>query len=120
MKAMTNFFVTLVKNYMSNPYTIALVLTLFVFMWGVSVTATSFVGMVTLWNNGLYSNLTFIFQMCLLMLYGQTLGISPQVEKGIKAFSQIPKSRSGAVLITFFVAYTGTFLNWGLGWPWRL
>lgn len=115
MRSITNFFVSLVKNFLPNPYTIALVLTLFVFIWGGAATETSLTGMITLWSNGLYSNLTFIFQMCLLMLYGQTLGISPQVEKGVKAFARLAGNRTQAVLVTFFIAYFGTFLNWGLG-----
>jgi short-chain fatty acids transporter len=71
--------------------------------------------MVEIWNNGLYSNLTFILQMCLLMLYGQTLGISPGVAGIIKRVARIPKGRVQAVVMTFFIAYIATFLNWGLG-----
>lgn len=115
MRKITLFFVSLVKNYLPNPYTIALALTLFVFLWGGAATETSFIGMVALWSNGLSSNLTFIFQMCLLMLYGQTLGISPPVGKGIKTLAQLARNRTQAVLATFFIAYLGTFLNWGLG-----
>lgn len=115
MRSITNFFVALVKNFLPNSYTIALLLTVLVFGWGVAATDTSASGMIELWNTGLYSNLTFIFQMCLLMLYGQTLGISPLVERGIKRVAQIPNGRVQAVLMTFFIAYFATFLNWGLG-----
>jgi len=115
LRSITNFFVALVKRFLPNSYTIALTLTLFVFAWGCLATETSPGAMVELWNNGLYSNLTFILQMCLLMLYGQTLGLAPAVERGIKRVAMIPRSRSGAALMTFFCAYFATFLNWGLG-----
>lgn len=115
MRSITNFFVKLVKNFLPNPYTLALFMTLFVFAWGVIVTDTSVTKMVEIWNNGLYANLTFILQMCLLMLYGQTLGISPAVGGLIKRVAAIPKGRVQAVIMTFFIAYLGTFLNWGLG-----
>lgn len=115
MRSVTNFFVSLVKNFLPNPYTIALALTLSVFVWGSLGTDTGFAGMVTLWSGGLYSNLTFICQMCLLMLYGQALGISPQVGGSVKALARLAGNRTQAVLVTFFIAYLGTFLNWGLG-----
>jgi short-chain fatty acids transporter len=115
MRSITNFCIKLVKNYLPNSYALAIVLTLVVFIWGVAVTDTSVLKMVEIWNGGLYANLTFILQMCLLMLYGQTLGIAPFVGRMIKRVSRIPKGRVQAVSMTFFIAYFATFLNWGLG-----
>lgn len=115
MKHITLFFVKLAKNYLPNPYVLALLMTLLVFTWGVAVTKTTMLQMIDIWNNGLYSNLTFILQMCLLMLYGQALGISPAVGGLIKKVATMPKNSTQAVLMTFFIAYIGTFLNWGLG-----
>jgi short-chain fatty acids transporter len=115
LKKITNICIKLVKNYLPNSYALALILTVVVFAWGVLVTDTGVFKMVEIWNDGLYSNLPFILQMCLLMLYGQTLGIAPPVGRLIKAVAKWPKGRVQAVVLTFFIAYLATFLNWGLG-----
>lgn len=115
MKTLTNGLVTLVKKYLPSPFSLAIVLTIIVFIFGFTTTEHSAHNMITYWSAGTFSNLAFIFQMIMILFAGYALAISPVVSKMIDKLAGIPKNRTSALLFTFSVSYICGYINWGFG-----
>ena len=115
MKTITKALVAFVKRYLPNPYSLAIVLTIIIFVCGLAMTSHGITDMVRFFGDGLYSNLAFIMQMIMILFAGYALAISPVVIKILKAMASIPKTRYGALAFTFTLSMICGYINWGFG-----
>jgi len=66
-------------------------------------------------DGGLWKLLAFSMQMCLILVTGHALGVSPPVRAGIERLSALPQSARGAVMMTGLIAMIAGLINWGFG-----
>lgn len=114
-KKIVNMFVDLVRNYLPDPFLFAGVLTVVVFILGVTLTGQSPIAMSVHWGNGTFSLLAFSMQMALVLVTGHTLASTPLIKKGLVWAASIPKSPKAAIVAVTAVATLGSYINWGFG-----
>lgn len=115
MKSMTSFLVAFVKSYLPNPYSLAIVMTLIMFTIGLVATPHSVTELSGFFGDGMYSNLTFVMQMTMILFAGYALAISSSVTMILKKVASIPKTRFGALAFVFTISMIFGFINWGFG-----
>ncbi len=115
LRSISNFFVRLMQKYMPDPFLFVVVLTLLTFILALIFTSTPFFKMVDSWYKGLWSILTFAFQMVMILVTGYTLAQSKPVKSLLIKISSIPKNQSMAAISIFIVGAIASFINWGLG-----
>ncbi|MGE0433869.1 MAG: short-chain fatty acid transporter [Planctomycetota bacterium] len=116
-----------------DPFVLALFLTLVVMVCGWIALGTTEVGAALMkadpagssapwmilsgWYQGFINpgGLAFALQMCLVLITGHALALTPAVQRFIAAVSRIPRSAGGATLVVAAVACVAGVINWGLG-----
>jgi short-chain fatty acids transporter len=115
LHAMTNFFVRLVRKYLPQPFTLAVILSVIVYIMGMLIMKKSAHEMNQYWGKGFFSLYGFTMQMVLVLVTGHALASAPVIQRLLKALASIPKSPRGAVLFMAFVGCLTSYLNWAFG-----
>lgn len=103
-----------------DPFVLALLLTLLVFAAGAWRLAGDDDALWTLvggWAESFASPglLAFALQMCLVLVTGHALALSPPVQRGVAIIARWPKSSASAAALVGFVACAAAIVHWGLG-----
>ena len=108
-----------------DPFVLALALTGLVFvlgflrLHGASEPADDGIGwtLVMSWAKGFSSpgGLAFALQMCLVLVTGHALALSPPVQRGVLRIATLPKSGASAAALVAVVATGAGVVHWGLG-----
>ncbi len=114
-KKFTNACVALVQRYLPDPLLFAVILTLFVFIFGMLATSQGPMQMVVHWSNGFWNLLAFSMQMCLVLLTGHTLANAPAFKNGLNSIAKLTKTPTQAILAVTFVSIIACWINWGFG-----
>lgn len=115
IQAITNALVKFVKNYLPSPFTLAVTLSLIVFVLGMTVGTSGFMEMVNTFGSGMFSLFPFTMQMVLVLVTGHVLASSPVVLGILKKLAILPRNKVQAVMFTAFISYIASYLNWGFG-----
>lgn len=69
------------------------------------------------WTAGFASTggLAFALQMCLVLVTGHAIALSPPVQGGIRAIAERPQSSASATALVAGVACAAALIHWGLG-----
>lgn len=59
--------------------------------------------------------LAFALQMCLVLVTGHALALSPPVQRAVRAIARVPRSSASAALLVAAVACVAATVHWGLG-----
>ena len=102
------------KN-MPNPFLFAIVLSIIVWVAGVSFTSNGPLDMVNHWYGGFWKNLAFGMQMVLILVTGHALAIAPGIRPALQRLASTPQSMASAVLLTAYVSCAVHYIHWGLG-----
>ncbi len=98
-----------------TPFEIAILLTLFVLLLATLFTNSSVTENLSFWGQGFWSLLTFMTQMCLILLGGFVVATSRPVGRCLQSLAKIPQSALQVYLCTFGVSAVACWINWGLG-----
>ncbi len=98
-----------------TPFEIAILLTLFVLFLATVFTNSSVSDNLSFWGQGFWSLLTFMTQMCLILLGGFVVATSRPVGHCLQAIAKLPQSSLQVYLLTFGVSASACWINWGLG-----
>lgn len=107
-----------------DPFVIALGLTVIVgclgaaLLFGNGVAASDIPGQVFLgWFSGFadIKLLGFALQMCLVLLTGHALALSPPMQRAIAVLARIPRSAGQASALVAIIACAAAVIHWGLG-----
>ncbi len=115
MQKITRFFVKLIQHILPDAYLLAVLLTLIVLVAGMVINGKSFFQMAQYWGTGFPKLFNFAMQMCLLMLCGYVLALTPLMRKIINRVVSIPKTPRQAVAVTAFFGMVFCYFNWGFG-----
>jgi short-chain fatty acids transporter len=105
------------RRLLPSPFSIAIILTLLIFIASIFISDKSVITLLSDWQTGLWSSnlLAFAFQMMLMLVLGHTLALSSFFNVVIsKLISPIKTTAQAAAIVTFTTILVA-FLNWGLG-----
>lgn len=115
MRVMTNFFDRIVQRYLPDAFLFAVILTIIVFIMGVSFTDSSPVEMVEFWGSGFWDLLAFTTQMALIVVTGYVLANTPIVKIALVKLSSLAKTPPQAIMLITFIASIASIINYGFG-----
>ena len=101
--------------FLLDPLEIAILLTLIVLAAATAVTDNSFQQNLLFWGQGLWSLLSFMTQMALILVGGFMVAISNPVQKVLARLASLPQSDAQAYGLCLLVSAFACWCNWGLG-----
>ena len=111
----TNSSVSLVKNWLPDPFVFAIILTFVVFIIAIPVTQSSPMNLINAWYGGFWSILSFAMQMALVLVTGTILATTDIFKRYLSKLAGICKTPGQAVFLVSLVALLASFINWGFG-----
>lgn len=115
IRKLTTGFDGLMQKYTPDPFIYALLLTVLVFVLGLSVTHKSIVVLAQEWGKGFWSLGPFTLQMVMILFLGHVVASAPLIKKSLVRLSYVPKNLSHAAAFAVFIAMLGSLFNWGFG-----
>lgn len=109
------FFVNLMQKYLPNPFTIAWVITLLVFVLAMGITGTNPLATIQYWGNDFFGILSFAMQMTLLIVSGYAFAVAKPMGRFLRRIARIPNTPKQTILFVGFVSMILYWFNWGLG-----
>ncbi|MDR3592590.1 MAG: TIGR00366 family protein [Negativicutes bacterium] len=109
------FFVNLMQKYLPNPFTIAWIITLVVFVLAFAITGTNPLKTVQFWGNDFFGILSFAMQMTLLIVSGYAFAVAKPMGRFLRRIARIPNTPKQTILFVAFVSMILYWFNWGLG-----
>ena len=105
------------KRLLPSPFSIAVILTVFVFFVSVFTTDKPLSTLLSDWQAGLWSSnlLAFAFQMMLMLVLGHALALSSFFDSIITVLISPIKTTAQSAAIVTFTTIIVAFFNWGLG-----
>jgi short-chain fatty acids transporter len=113
-KMITAASVKLVNRYLPDPFLFAVILTLVVFGFGLTVGNTPS-QMVQFWGDGFWSLLAFSMQMLLVLVTGHTLAQTKVFKRVLSSIASTVHTPGAAIMLTTFVSALASWINWGFG-----
>jgi short-chain fatty acids transporter len=109
------FCVRLSHRYIPNPLIFAFLLSVVIYVLGITMTGTGPFKMIEYWYGGFWNLLTFGMQMIALLLFGYVLACSPPVRAIVCWAARFPRSSGQAIILITVLAMAFAYVNWGLG-----
>ena len=103
------------QRWMPDPFLFAAILTLVTFALALGFTEKKILELIRFWAEGLWTNLTFAMQMCLILVTGHALATSPPVRGLLDRLSRLPRTAAGAVALVALLTCVASLIHWGLG-----
>ncbi len=98
-----------------SPFVLALGLTLATFVLALTVTRTPAEAAWAGWGAGFWEFLPFAMQMCLILVTGHALAVSPPARRVVGALAGLPRGPRSAAALAAFVSVCLSLVHWGLG-----
>ena len=106
--SISSFLVHVFERILPDPYVFALMLTFITAAMALTLTPnTTFTSLGVAWYNGVFSILTFAFQMVLVLVTGYALASSPSIHKLLMKFAGLPFWAALVVMVVLAVAKPG-------------
>jgi len=102
-------------KWMPDPFIFAILLTILTFALAFIFTDKGPVALVESWWAGLWQNLTFGMQMCLILVTGSALAVSKPVGALIRGLARLPRTGAGAAGLVALATCIAGLVHWGLG-----
>src|SRR3989337_636711 len=109
-ESLTNFS----QKFVPTPFAIALILTIFTFALALLFTGSNFYSLVQYWGNGFWELLSFAMQMCLIIITGYIVAVSPLVSRFLNFLAGLPKGPKSSILLMVVISLALSLLHWGL------
>src|SRR4030066_125314 len=108
-ESLTNFS----QKFVPSSFVIALVLAVFTFVLGLAFTGSNLYSLVQYWGTGFWELLSFAMQMCLIILTGYIVAVSPLVSRLLNFLAGLPKGPKSSILLMVIISTGLSFLHWG-------
>ena len=99
---------------MPDAFVIAILLSLVVMAIALVATPVTPLQLLDAWGGGLWQLLEFASQMCLVLLSGYVLALTPLVKRALDRLARTAGSPRGAIVLTALVSMGLALVNWGL------
>lgn len=110
-----SFLTRVSHKYLPDPFIFAILLSIVVFLMGVTIAKQSPFDMVIFWQGGFWNLLTFSMQMALIIVFGYAVADSPLVNRWLIRLAGMAKNSVQATYIVAMVAVIGGLVSWGFG-----
>lgn len=114
-QASAAFFDRLMRRYTPDPFLLALLLTLIIFIMGFTITHASAKEMVLYWGDGFWNLTTFTLQMVMILVSGYVVALAPPIKRILCLIAKWVKTPGQALIVVTLGALTASLINWGLG-----
>ncbi len=101
-------------RWVPDAWIIAVILTVLTFLLGLAFTPSGPYELIQYWGNGFWVLLTFAMQMCLIIMTGYILSVSPPFRRLLNWLAGLPKSPAQSVALMGLVSMILAWINWGL------
>jgi len=115
LQRLSQFFVSIVKRYLPDPFIFAALLTLAVFILVMPVTGQNPLQVIDAWSGGFWSLLTFAMQMSMVVVTGHAMASAPVFKKRLAILASTAKTPGQAILLVTVVSAIACWINWGFG-----
>jgi len=102
------------ERWIPGAFSIAWILTLMVVGLGMTVGHASLVDCVRAWGDGFWELLPFSMQMCLVMVTGSIVAVSPPVARLLSALASLPRTPRQSIFMMAVVSMLLALFHWGL------
>lgn len=113
--AVSKMFTRFVVRFLPDPLVFAMLLTILVFVLGITITSHGLMDMVKMWGDGFWNLLAFSMQMALVLVTGHALASSPFLRKWMGRLASIAKTPAQGVMLVTFMSAVCCIINWGFG-----
>ena len=103
------------ERWMPSAFSIAVILTLVIFLGGIFLGKSSLTDCIRHWGNGFWLLLEFGMQMCLMLVSGYLVASSPIIRRFLNFLTDLFKTPSSAIAGLAMLSMSLSWLNWGLG-----
>ncbi len=101
-------------RWVPDSYVIAILLTVFVFGLALAFTPSTPLQLARFWGDGVWELLSFAMQMCLVIVSGFVVAVSPPVRRLLAGAAAIPKSPRASIALVAAASMLLAWVNWGL------
>ena len=101
-------------RWVPDAYVIAVLLSALAFVLGLVFTDSSPFQLLQAWGSGFWELLSFAMQMCLIIVTGYILAVSPPLRALFAAVAARARSPRGAVVLTALLSMGLAWIHWGL------
>nr|WP_319387886.1 TIGR00366 family protein [uncultured Cohaesibacter sp.] len=98
-----------------ESFVFALILTAIVFVLAFFLTEAGPMKIIEAWYGGLWSMISFAFQMTIMVVLTSMAAKSPQLERILSSIASAPKSATSAYVILIVFATVSSWINWAFG-----
>ncbi|MTI61484.1 MAG: short-chain fatty acid transporter [Firmicutes bacterium] len=99
-------------NVIPDSFVFCIILTIIVFVLGLIFTDASLLAMTTHWYSGLWSMLTFAFQMSFMVIVCGAAAKASQIKKLLSKIARLPNSRPVAMVFLLLFGFASSLINW--------
>ena len=115
MNRLTQILTNIAARFLPDAYIFSLILTLIVFLLGITIQGESPLSMINYWGDGFWNLMKFSMQMTMILVCGYTLAQTPIINAGISKLASFPRSNISATVLVTIVSSIACFINWGFG-----
>lgn len=115
LNKLINFFTRAFASYLPNAFVFSLLLTLLVFIAGMSFTSHSVLDLIDFWGRDFWSLNSFAMQMIFILLTGHMLASAPPVRKFLRRLSLLATTEKRALILVSVFSSLSCWINWGFG-----
>lgn len=102
------------ERWVPGSFVIAAILTFLAAALALTIGHAAPLDVVRAWGDGFWELLSFAMQMCLVMVTGYVVAVTPAVQRLLRAAAGIPRSPRGAVAVMACLSMLLGLINWGL------
>lgn len=116
-KKFTNGCVNIINRLLPDPFILAIILSIVVYIAAMIATGLGPLAMLDAWGNsdGFWGLLAFSMQMALVLVLGSAMASAPVCKRALGALAGLAKDKKSAIIITTVVSTVCCWLNWGFG-----
>ena len=115
MERLTNFFTSIMKKYLPDPFVFAIGLTILTFILALIIEDISFLNLTSSWGDGFWNLLAFTTQMAVILAMGYVLATAPVTDRFLNKIASMVHTPKAAIIVATLVGGFGSYLNWGFG-----
>ncbi len=115
MERLTNFFTSVMRKYLPDPFVFAIGLTILTFILALLIEDISFLNLTTAWGSGFWNLLAFTTQMAVILAMGYVLATAPITDRFLNKIASMVHTPKTAIIVATLVGGIGSYLNWGFG-----
>jgi len=117
LKKFSNACVNIMNRLLPDPFILAAILSIAVFLFAMLATGLGPLAMLTAWgtDSGFWDLLSFSMQMALVLVFGSAMASAPICKRALGAIAALARDKRSAIIITTVVSLVCCWLNWGFG-----